>query len=147
MPSLSDKLKALGVKVGATEISPPKAQRFPTLEQALNGQARQTHLGETFVVEAFYPTGQPYGNTHLAVEASLEGLATWANAPGLPGLPPQALPSPTPKPPGCRAVRGLRLPDRRRAFEDSHFTCCGSFAAAPGGAAARGKVHSCKCDD
>lgn len=80
MPSLSDKLKSLGVKVGAGELRTPAPRRGAgLLDQVLPGRALPTHSGETFLVEARYPAGFHQGGQALACSAPLHGLAAWAN--------------------------------------------------------------------
>jgi hypothetical protein len=82
---LSDKLKALGVKVGAQDVRPARAPAAPpsNLELTLGGGRLQTRLGETYVVEARYPAGQPHGRARLALDSPRRVLAEWARAPGL----------------------------------------------------------------
>lgn len=90
MSDLSDKLKSLGVKVGAKEIRPP-AKPEPAhgaLDTILGGGLRQTHLGDTYVVEAHYPYGQAHGRARLSLEASRRVLAEWAREPRLSDLSP-----------------------------------------------------------
>lgn len=79
-PSLADKLKSLGVKVGASNLKPPapKARRDSSLEQALEGRWLETRRGETFVVEQVYSTGYRHGRVPIRVESGLGGLAAWA---------------------------------------------------------------------
>ena len=95
MPSLSEKLEALGVKIGAGELPSPPPQKESlrdsySIEKILNGSYWQTHQGEVFTVEARYPEGQAYGRAALAITASLQVLGEWAGDPRLQDLPPQA---------------------------------------------------------
>lgn len=94
MPSLSDKLRALGAKVDSSglERSSPASipQAVSALDQALGGAARRTPLGETYVVDARYPRGAPYGHGRLALESQRQALARWAGYPQLAGLDSQA---------------------------------------------------------
>ena len=81
MPSLSDKLKALGVKVGASEIQPstaPVKARSP-LEELLQGRWVPTQRGNTFVVEQVFPTDYRHGASAIRLEAPLGTLAAWAH--------------------------------------------------------------------
>ncbi|HZD55453.1 MAG TPA: ribonuclease H-like domain-containing protein [Anaerolineales bacterium] len=83
MTSLSDKLKSLGVKVGASELpSPRRGENFP-IERVIEGQFQETPLGQAFVVEGHYPLGQPQGKGKLDLAASLQAIATWAAEPRL----------------------------------------------------------------
>jgi uncharacterized protein YprB with RNaseH-like and TPR domain len=117
MSSLADKLKALGVKVGAQDLpsvkpglstppagageTPPESatsatdmlaleRGYPSLEGALGGTPLVTHFGETFAVETRYPLGQPFGGASLEIPAPLEALAVWAGNPQVEALPPSA---------------------------------------------------------
>ncbi len=102
MTSLADKLKALGVKVdGANLATHQPASDLPTsrprpfsnaaLEQALGGASWNTHLGETFAVEARHAVGQSYGSNErgspLQLTAPLDVLAAWAGDPRIKAFP------------------------------------------------------------
>lgn len=78
MPSISDRLKALGVKVGAQDLPPPKPENPNTIEKVLGGHPLETPFGETFVVEEFYPAEHRHGLRSLLASVSLDGLAFWA---------------------------------------------------------------------
>lgn len=78
MPSLSDRLKALGVQIGAKDLAPqPKREEHP-IHTVVGGEARQTEFGEAFVIERFMPTEEPHGMAPLRFPATLEKLAAWA---------------------------------------------------------------------
>lgn len=86
MPTLSDKLKSLGVKVGAQDLV-PRAQpsRQPTgspapnsVEEVLPGRFIPTDNGEAYLVEALYDTGYVHGSTPISGFASRQSLAAWA---------------------------------------------------------------------
>jgi len=83
MPALSDKLRSLGVQVGARDLPPPKPRRGNSIEQVVEGRVHATPLGETFVVEATYPPEYRHGNAALPVTASLQTTAAWADEPHL----------------------------------------------------------------
>jgi uncharacterized protein YprB with RNaseH-like and TPR domain len=85
---LSDKLKSLGVKVGAQEVKPPEKLKPSGLEEILGGGTRQTPLGETYVVEARFPYGQEHGRARLALQAPRGVLAEWAREPRLANMAP-----------------------------------------------------------
>ncbi len=82
MSSLSERLKSLGVKVGASEIPAPpvhpKTGSTLELEQALSGHTLATPLGETFVVEGHYANGEPYGRSRIELDAPRSAIAAWA---------------------------------------------------------------------
>jgi len=82
MPSLSDRLKALGVTVGPQQIKPPeppKNEQFP-IEQVLTGDFWQTPSGQVFVVETHYKSDILRGSIKLKPSASLEVIASYAKA-------------------------------------------------------------------
>jgi uncharacterized protein YprB with RNaseH-like and TPR domain len=93
MPSLSEKLEALGVKIGASELPAPQKEKNKdsySIEKILNGSFRQTHQGEIFTVDTRFPEGQAHGCASLALTASLQVLGEWAGDTRLEGLPAQA---------------------------------------------------------
>lgn len=75
-PSLADKLKSLGVKVGASHLK-PTAHGSP-LEDVLGGRWLETRHGKTFVVEQVYSTEYRHGRVPIRVQSGLGGLAAWA---------------------------------------------------------------------
>ena len=87
MPTLSDKLKSLGVKVGAQDLPLPKpraARSTPhAIENVVPGRAYATQFGETFVVETTYPPEYRHGQAALSLNASLATIAAWVNEPRL----------------------------------------------------------------
>lgn len=78
MTDLSDKLKSLGVQVGAKNIPAPKP-RGNSIEYVIDGRLHVTPLGEAFVVETTYPPEYRHGQITLALSASLQTIAAWAN--------------------------------------------------------------------
>jgi uncharacterized protein YprB with RNaseH-like and TPR domain len=89
MPSLSDRLKSLGVKVGAQDLPPPPPRNPYSIERVLAGQPLETHFGETFLVEARYPPSYLHGRLGLQITSPLEMIAGWAGFPEVSQLPPQ----------------------------------------------------------
>ena len=83
MESLSDKLKSLGVRVGANNIKSDKPARneFP-IEQVIQGVDFSTNLGIVFVVEQFFPLDFRHGTESIFKNnISLDVLARWARKP------------------------------------------------------------------
>ncbi len=78
MPSLSDKLKSLGVKIGPHDIDPPRAKKPESLEQVLGGSVEQTPNGEIFLIQSIYPSDYQYGQTSLFAPPALALLAAWS---------------------------------------------------------------------
>lgn len=82
MPSLSDKLKALGVHLGTAEIQPPAnpstVRRQSALEEELGGRWLTTRQGDTFVVERSFPADYVHGSVPIKITAPLDMVAHWA---------------------------------------------------------------------
>ncbi len=70
MPSLADKLKALGVKVGAADLTPPAAAPRPKIAALLPGEFRPTPAGEVFVVEQVFSAAYRHGVMPLSFSLS-----------------------------------------------------------------------------
>jgi uncharacterized protein YprB with RNaseH-like and TPR domain len=82
MPSISDKLKSLGVKVGASSLPAPApkpaAKRRKNLEEILEGRWIETSRGEAFVVEQVFSSDYKHGAASILLDAPLTTLAAWA---------------------------------------------------------------------
>lgn len=78
MPTLSDKLKSLGVKVGARDLPPPKPRHAYAIENVVPGRLHATEYGDAFIVETTYPPEYRHGNAALQITASLRTIADWA---------------------------------------------------------------------
>ena len=83
MVSLSDKLKSLGVKIGARDLPPPHPRNLYPIEQVVPGRFQETPHGEAFLVETRYPLEHQQGRAALRITASLGVIAEWANEPRL----------------------------------------------------------------
>jgi uncharacterized protein YprB with RNaseH-like and TPR domain len=94
MSSLSDRLKSLGVNIGAEGINntarAARRSQNQSLEQVLGGRPHATPQGETFLVEASYPEKTPHGNRELCLRAPMEVLGKWAGETRLADLGPEA---------------------------------------------------------
>ncbi|MCI0521747.1 MAG: ribonuclease H-like domain-containing protein [Chloroflexi bacterium] len=90
MPSISDRLKALGVKLGADQITPPLPMEKHTLEAVLGARPLDTPFGETCLIEERIPAGRLHGRSPLLSYPSLTGLAAWCGDASIASLPPQA---------------------------------------------------------
>jgi hypothetical protein len=86
MPSLSEKLKSLGVKVGARDLSPPPQKTGIPIEQVVDGRFHETPYGEVFVVESLFPHDHRQGNYSLDRTVALGTIATWSGDPRLADL-------------------------------------------------------------
>jgi hypothetical protein len=92
MPSLSDRLKALGVKVGTRGLPPADQKpgvRTP-IEAVVDGRFLSTRLGETFVAEQTFPADYRHGRAPLGLAPRLDALAAWAGDARLLALPREA---------------------------------------------------------
>ncbi len=77
MPTLSDKLKSLGVRVGARDLPLP-VQNPLAIERVVPGRLQPTDYGPAFVVETVYPAEYRHGRVGLPVTAPLQTVAEWA---------------------------------------------------------------------
>lgn len=87
MPSLADRLKALGVKTGATDLPLPKREEHFDIGSVLSGVELPTSLGETFVYEERFAGDYHHGHTSIQLTAPLEMVSAWAADPRLQDLP------------------------------------------------------------
>ncbi|MCL4561329.1 MAG: ribonuclease H-like domain-containing protein [Chloroflexi bacterium] len=76
-PSLSDKLKSLGVRVGAGHLPRPPQKPGTSIDQVVPGRVLQTALGETFQVVNYYPADYQHGHVPLNGTASLHMIYEW----------------------------------------------------------------------
>jgi uncharacterized protein YprB with RNaseH-like and TPR domain len=86
MPSLSDKLKSLGVKIGTEHLSPPKADRH-SIESVVAGSFVNTPRGESFVAEKIFGEDYLHGRVSPLSEFPLAIISQWANDPRIAELP------------------------------------------------------------
>jgi len=90
MTNLSDKLKSLGVKVGAKDLAPPQARNTYPIEQVLSGRLLESSAGEAYIVETVYPPDHLHGHTGLIISASLAAIAEWADERRILSYPPSS---------------------------------------------------------
>lgn len=88
MPSLSDRLKSLGVKLGADQLPKPPRANYP-IERVVDGRTMSVVRGETFLVEQQYRPDYQHGGGQLRLETSLEMMAEWAGDQRIQDLDPQ----------------------------------------------------------
>ncbi|HEY3311854.1 MAG TPA: ribonuclease H-like domain-containing protein [Anaerolineales bacterium] len=83
MPSLADKLKSLGVKVGTAEIQPPQSSKTEKmsspLESELGGHWISTRQGQAFVMEQVFSADYQHGAAPIQVNSPLLTLSVWAH--------------------------------------------------------------------
>ncbi|HVN14437.1 MAG TPA: ribonuclease H-like domain-containing protein [Anaerolineales bacterium] len=79
MPSsISDKLKALGVKAGAADLIPPKSAARFEIDSIVPGVFRPTRAGEVFVAEQAYPMDYRHGDAPIQIESLSPALTAWS---------------------------------------------------------------------
>jgi uncharacterized protein YprB with RNaseH-like and TPR domain len=83
MPLLSDKLRSLGVKIGARDLAPSRQRNVHAIEQVVAGRFEETAYGPAFVVEDRYPIDLQHGGCSLGLTGSLHAVGEWASTPGL----------------------------------------------------------------
>ena len=83
MDSLSDKLKALGVKLGTNEITQPIHREDYSIAKVLSGRNRSTIYGDVFCVENLYPGDYIHGSKAIKINQPLDILGEWSHLDGL----------------------------------------------------------------
>jgi len=77
-PSLADKLKSLGVKVGAVDMPVEVKKSGASIQDALSGEFVPTRRGEAFIHEEIYDADYRHGWAPLETDAPLDLMAAWA---------------------------------------------------------------------
>lgn len=82
MNGLSERLRSLGVRLGARDLPPPQPRPrydYP-IEQVVSGRFENTPYGQVFVTEMQLPANYRYGHFALLPEAGLglRSVAAWA---------------------------------------------------------------------
>jgi len=91
MPSLADRLKSLGVQIGAQNLA-PRQEQFPyPIEKVVGGETLETHYGLTYQVEERYPADHRHGNLGLLCTSPMDALAAWTGDDRLRRLDPHAI--------------------------------------------------------
>ncbi len=91
MASLSDKLSALGVDLGARKVAVPARRDHQDLESQTGAEFRETDHGRILVKEMRLPQDHRIGQAPLSPHVDLEILASWLDLPVLPGIPAEEL--------------------------------------------------------
>ncbi|MEW6716683.1 MAG: ribonuclease H-like domain-containing protein [Chloroflexota bacterium] len=86
MTSLSERLKELGVQVGARNLNSPP-QTSTGLDSILEGREIQTGNGKTYCIEKRYPLTHQHGHIPLEPPPISRVIAQWAKSPELTELP------------------------------------------------------------
>lgn len=90
MPSLSDKLKSLGVKVGMDNLPKVDPIRQFEIDKVVEGMYRPSAAGETFVASQTFGADYRHGNTGILPAMPIKPLADWAREPRFMDLPLEA---------------------------------------------------------
>jgi uncharacterized protein YprB with RNaseH-like and TPR domain len=77
-PSLADKLKSLGVKVGAVDMPVNKKKSRASIQDVLSGEFVPTRRGEAFIHEEIYDAEYRHGWAPLETDAPFDLVAAWA---------------------------------------------------------------------
>jgi uncharacterized protein len=85
--SFSDKLRSLGVKTGAGDLSSARKITGNSIQDVLEGRLVSTRRGEAFVYEATYQAGYRHGWAPLETAAPLDLMSAWAQDPRLTSTP------------------------------------------------------------
>ena len=77
-PSLADKLKSLGVKVGTVDIPAAKQKTGAPIQDVLDGEFVSTRRGAAFIHEEIYTADYRHGWAPLETDAPLNLMSAWA---------------------------------------------------------------------
>ena len=78
-PSLTEKLKSLGVKVGTAHLTPLEAGARPSdISSVVNGNYHSNALGDAFVAEETYGETYRHGHASLLISNPLAVISRWA---------------------------------------------------------------------
>ena len=76
--SFADKLKSLGVKVGTTDLAPPKPKSRYGIDSVVAGAFHPTQLGEGFVAQQSYTSEYRHGLCSLISPLPISVISQWA---------------------------------------------------------------------
>jgi uncharacterized protein len=86
-PSLADKLKSLGIKVGATDLPAPKPKSSYGIDSVVPGAFCPTPLGEVFFSEQTYQPDYRHGLSPIVSPLPLSLIPQWAKDSRLAAIP------------------------------------------------------------
>jgi uncharacterized protein len=78
MPTLSERLKALGVQVGTKDLPPPRTESSYPVEDIAAGRFINTRNGNTYVMEDDFPINYQHGQVGLRITTKPSIIAEWA---------------------------------------------------------------------
>jgi uncharacterized protein YprB with RNaseH-like and TPR domain len=91
MPTLSERLKALGVQVGTKDLPSPRQGTTHPVEDVTPGRFLDTSSGRTYLIEQLYPLDFLQGQVSLRISRALTTIAEWAGSPEIAKQPPESL--------------------------------------------------------
>src|SRR6266508_938320 len=82
---LFDKLKSMGVHLGAGQLQPKKNQRQSSfgVETVVQGVDFETAYGLTYIIKENYPDNYQHGLISLCAECEMDVLATYSGTPSI----------------------------------------------------------------
>lgn len=78
MPTLSERLKSLGVKVGAQDLPSPQPSKTYPVEEIVAGRFINVGNGRTYLIEQDFPVGYIHGQVGLRITTRPVTIAEWA---------------------------------------------------------------------
>jgi uncharacterized protein len=78
MPTLSDRLKSLGVKIGAKDLPLPQPAKSHPVEEIVAGRFVETGNGSTYLIEQVFPFNYIHGQIGLRIATTPQTIAEWA---------------------------------------------------------------------
>ncbi|HUE99239.1 MAG TPA: ribonuclease H-like domain-containing protein [Anaerolineales bacterium] len=85
--SISDRLKSLGVKTGATDLAPPKPKSAYGIDSVVAGAYHPTQRGDVFIVEQIYTPDYRHGIAPILCSSPRSLISQWSNDPRLAEIP------------------------------------------------------------
>ena len=89
MPSLSERLKTLGVQIGGSKLQPSRKDAHFPLEKLFPGSVSTNDYGETFVIERRLSPTDRHGSSPIRFPSEFERIAAWAGDSRLALTPPE----------------------------------------------------------
>jgi hypothetical protein len=78
MPTLSDRLKALGVKIGTQDLPAPQINRTHPVEEIVPGRFVEAGGGRAYLIEQDFPNSYLHGQIGLRINTKPLTIAEWA---------------------------------------------------------------------
>ena len=78
MATLSERLKAMGVKIGTQDLPPPEQRKSYPVEEIVAGRFVDTGNGDTYVIEEDFPISYIHGQVGLQIANAPRLIAEWA---------------------------------------------------------------------